>query len=270
MFKTFFVSFFAFFCFSPMAKAQEAEWMSEKKVRHLIEEYARNPEFSVQKNDQGDVSIKRRTPLSVSEVADPDEERKDSNWQRMFSLGFEFGTAFVFGKTAEQGRANSGEDFRQYDLTLGVSASVRPTSLAMKRFSFGATTAIRGGQIGPEHRKETVGTDSAGFTPLNYGMQRYTTYFADWDAILIPSNDARYAFTVGFYYGKASDDNDGENDGKKIYSDFGPQFKLRGAMGHGTTPYLVLKFSNRRGHTAAAGINIEFGPRVTAKKKVEK
>lgn len=274
------MKYLIFLTFALTASAQEApevSFLTREQARELIQRSARDPNLQVSADQQGDVQIKRRTPETIDTEKDLVEEDKNSNWQFMFGLGFNLGANFVTSKVAEQGR-NNDPDFTQAALKLGFEAVVRPPNVRMKRWAFGINHSIENGQIGPQPtyyipRAGKWEGNVDGLVPRGVGSARSTSYFAEYDWLMKPTDDPRVAFTIGYYWGRARTDYNSKSDpyeDYQLYSHHGPQFRVRGLLGGGLAPYMLVKFGNRRQNSVVLGLSVERGPRMKSPPKKTK
>jgi hypothetical protein len=263
--------------FSVFASAQEVRFLTKEQARQYIQDAAKDPSLQVSADQQGTVEIKKRTPETVDTEKDLVEEDKNSNWQFMFGLGFNIGANWVTSAVAKQG-LNNDTDYHQADLKLGFEAVIRPPNVRMKRWAFGINHSFANGQIGPQPdyyipRSGKWEGNVDGLVPLDMGSTRSTSYFAEYDILMKPADDPRAAFTIGYHWGRTRTDYNSKSDpyeDYQLYTDHGPQFRLRGLFGGGVAPYVLVKLSNRRQNSFVFGLSVERGPRMKSRPKKTK
>lgn len=271
------LNLFAALIFTTPVLAQEVQWLTKEQARDLVQKASKDPSLQVNADQQGQLEIKSRTPETKDTEIEPAENDKASNWQFMYNLGVFFGSSYLNGPAKAQGIANSGGDFNGSAPHFGFEIALRPPHKSLKRLAFGYQGAAGNGIMGPkEDAYSKTGEfqgERNGLVPYDYGAITYKEFFVEYDALMLPWHDPRFAFSVGYRAAKVRSDWDQNNiNDKDLYSEQGLRFKIRAFLGRGSalTPYMLVKLSNKNNHSILFGFNVERGPRVFVPKKKTK
>lgn len=227
----------------------------------------------VSQTPDGTTIIKTRKEKSENPT-DP-AEFTNQNMQRIFNWGFGLGETVLHVSPEAQQRIKEGDTSQMF---VDISAGIRLPFPILKRFMFGGSYTARNALRGPSESitwATPAPGDDDGLTTYPLASDSYKTIFAEYDILLFPGNDAKFALSAGVWKGFSKYTGDHAFN----YSEQGVSAKVRffagsGQFDNGTiwelAPFFAFRHGDKKMSAFYAGLGFSFGPEMKKKKKVQK